>query len=270
MGTGDDAGIPHGGKVDEHEADGTCPVDDDGITESDVKFVDAVDDAGEWFEQGSFGEAQMVGEYIGVTAHDAFGDDDVLGVGPIEELQVFAHALAVNATVVAGTTRSTIDGDDALTDVKTLYSLPNCGNRACEFVSKGTGERFEDAGMTTPIGFEVGAAGESSTDFDEEFAWARLRDRKILVAHIAWLVKYERFHSSSLVGPLGPPSILWRFTALHSLDANGTAFNNVHNGKTPHEEASSTKWGTQVDVPEAVPLEAPTAVEYTYYRLSAQ
>jgi hypothetical protein len=65
--------------------------------------------------------------------------------------------------------------------LETLYSFTDGGDSASEFVSKGAGESFEDAGMTASVSFEVGAAGEGCANFDQEFTGTRLRNGQILV-----------------------------------------------------------------------------------------
>jgi hypothetical protein len=187
--TGDYAEAAQSQRVHEEQSNRSAAEHDSGSAKLDLKRVQPVQDTGQRLDQRGLGEAQMVGNEIGIAAGNALRDEDVFGVGAVEELQPLAQALAPLPAIRAFATRRAIRRDHPLPHSEALDARADLGDDTGELMAKRAGQRFEDARMPSTVRFQVRAAGQRRSDLDEQLARPRRRNRRLDQPRIARTVK---------------------------------------------------------------------------------
>ena len=160
----------------EHEADGSAAENGDGIADLDSGFVQSAQDAGQRFGHGGVFYADVGRNDQHVGFDNAARHADVFGVGAVVEEQVFAKIFLMFGAVKAHLARGGVERDDAHALLEAVDAGADFFDDSGQFVAE-KGGRDDHAGVVAAlVDLEIGAAGESDLDFDEDLAIAYARD----------------------------------------------------------------------------------------------
>jgi len=191
---GDDASAIDFGEADEHEADGPLSDDDDTVAGADMGFLEALEDAGEGFDEGGVEIAEMGGDLVHVALYDAGGDADIFSVGAVIEEEVLAEVFEAAAAIEAVEAGGGVGGDDALADVEAFDVFADGDDVAGEFVAE-EGRRDDHFGVITAAkDLDVGATGKGGADADKDIAFLDFGNGDLFHAHLFAPVEHSSLH----------------------------------------------------------------------------
>jgi len=177
-----------------HLADRARAVDHDGVSERDSRFVHPVDHGGQGLERGRGLEGQGVGDRVRVALDDRARDDDLLGEGAVEILEVLAQRLAPDGARPAVAARSGVGGDDPLADLEVGHAFAHLADDPGELVAEAGGQRGKQGGVPPPVGFQVRSARGGGLDVHGDLTGAGVLDGDVLQAQIAGAVEHVSLH----------------------------------------------------------------------------
>ena len=152
---------------------------------------------GQGLKRGGRLKGQGVGDRVRVALDDRPRDDDLLGEGAVEILEVLAQRLAPDGASPAVAARGGVGGDDPLADLEVGHAFAHLGDDPGELVSEAGGQRGKKGRMPPPVGFQVGSARGGGLDVHGDLARAGVLDGNVLQAQIAGAVKHVSLHTVS-------------------------------------------------------------------------
>jgi hypothetical protein len=159
-----------------------------------VEILDPLNYAGQGFGECGVDEGKARGNTEEIYADDAGGDDNGLGVCPVEKEEVVTKLGLAPAARWAGATGSRIGGHDTIAKRPALHGRMDFGDDAGEFVPEDAG-RGQHAGVVPASEhLEVRATGQGGPDADADLALGEIRFGQALESDILLSMEYGGAH----------------------------------------------------------------------------
>ncbi len=167
---GDDVAADGAGHLHEHQSDGAAADDGDGIADFDAGFMKPAQNAGQRLSHGGVFETDVWRNDQHVGFDDAARNANVFGVGSVVEEQVFAKIFLVLGAVEAHLARRGIQRDYLHALLEAMNAFADFFDDSGQLVAKERRGNDHAGVIAALIHFEIGTAGESHLDFDEDLS----------------------------------------------------------------------------------------------------
>jgi hypothetical protein len=196
---GDHARALPTGQSDQQEAQRPCSQDRNGIARVKIAGLNAMQGTGQRFGERRRAERGPLWQMIKVQADNALRHQQVFGVSPVEEKQIFAQAKLAASAIKALLTGSRIGHDHGISLNALCHARPCGGNDSGYFVTEASRCPSEENGMTSLQRFEIGAASGRGSNLEQYFSGSWLRNRQFFQAKIERRVKAGGKHCLSSI-----------------------------------------------------------------------
>lgn len=189
------------GQRDKHQANRPRAQDEDVLALVQTQILDALDDTSEGFSQGGVFKGSFGLEAQHVFLDEAGGDGDALGIGAVEENQVFAKVFLLVFAVKAGAAGRGIGHNHTVAHlparrqgVRSVADRGDFRDGAGQFVSEGRRGREHFGVVASFEDLQIGPASEGNRDLNTHFAGFEGREGDFFNPNISFPVKNSRFH----------------------------------------------------------------------------
>src|SRR5205823_5396556 len=134
-------------------------------------------------------------EWVHILTHNAFGDEEIFGIGTIQKQEILTNAISPLAAVETVQTRRGIGNSDSITFTAPRHSCSCRSNDPCHFMAKASRSMMEEPGMAAPVSLYIGTAGGGCCNLQKYLPGSWSGDGYLLQSYIHWSIKHGCKHS---------------------------------------------------------------------------